>query len=381
MAIFDAFNGASGDMIVSSLYGVSIYKEDLEEVVNKLNLELSFKVKRVKKNEISANLIDVSGKINERTFEEVVNIIKYSEFDEIVKNNSIKIFEKLAIAEGTVHGIDYRKAKFHEVGSDDAIFDIVSAVIGILRLKEEGHRIYTSVIRTGKGFVKFSHGKYPIPAPATLEILKNSKIEVLIEGEGELLTPTASAILSHFSEGTFKGALYIENINYGAGKRNTEIPNVLRLLIGRCQERDEIALIETNVDDLNPEYLAYATEKLGEVAYDVSIIPAYFKKGRVGSLVRVITTLSKAEEVAKEVMKHTGSLGVRIIPVYHRVKSYREIKNLKINVKGKDYNVKIKISEYGVKPEFEDLKRIANETDLSIKEISEIVMREVKWNF
>ena len=377
IAVIDAFNGASGNMIIGALYDEVLSTDDMKRIVDELGLEVDFRVERGKKRGISATHVKVACEGRERGFEEVVKMITQSRLDEKVKEESVKIFERLAKAEGKVHGRDYKKAVFHEVGSDDAVFDIVLSVIGFLRLKERGYRIYTNRIRTGIGFANFSHGKYPVPAPATLEILTDSKIEVLMEGEGELLTPTAAAILSHFSEGAFKGAFAVEKILYGAGDRDTEVPNVLRIILGKAKHIDRIVLLETNVDDVSPEYLSYAVEKLSSLCHDVYVTPVLMKKGRLGSVISAIVSYDKAEEVADKIMELTGSLGVRIVPIEHRVKAYRDVKSVKVKIGEREYVVRVKVSDYRIKPEYEDVKRICDRENISPEEVYRILMKVI----
>jgi hypothetical protein len=286
--------------------------------------------------------------------------------DEEIKKVSNEIFRRIAVAEGRIHGREYKNAVFHEVGSDDAIFDVVSSVTGILRLKNSGYSFYSTPVRLGSGFIEMRHGKYPVPAPATLEILRDSNLEVLLEGEGELLTPTAAAILSHFCNGTFRQPFKVENITYGAGSMETACPNVLRLILGKALFHDGVVLLETNVDDVSGEVIAHAMEKLGEKALDVSAIPATGKKGRPALILRVISEFSKAEEVAESIITETGSLGVRIYPIYHRLIAPRELEKVQIEIEGKKFTIGIKRSGRLLKPEFEDVKRVSNELNIPL---------------
>ncbi|MEM4616186.1 MAG: nickel pincer cofactor biosynthesis protein LarC [Archaeoglobaceae archaeon] len=384
VAIFDAFNGASGDMIISSLLGISLSEIDLKEVVETLKLDLRFKVKEVKKRGISAKRIFVEELKTERSFSEVIKLIENSKLEHTIKEDSKKIFERIAIAEGRVHGRDYRKAVFHEVGSDDAIFDVVCSAKGIRRLMSEGYRFFASPIRLGGGFVETSHGKYPVPAPAVLEILKDSKLEVIFCGEKELLTPTASAILAHYCEGTFNYPLRIEKISYGAGSYETEAPNVLRLILGFSEVSDSIAVIETLVDDLSGEEIGYALEKLRAENLDVIAIPVIAKKSRPAVKIEVLARLENAEEVAMNVMRETGSLGARIIPVYHRMIAERTLEEKDVEIEGKKFKVRFKISKAlgTAKPEFEDVAKIAKELNLpiySVYKLLEGTHADSKW--
>lgn len=362
--VFDAFNGAGGDMIVASLIDLTLTEKDLERIVESLGLEIEFNVKRVNVKGIVSKRVEVKCKKIEREFKEVIEIINASNLSDDVKKSSIEIFEIIAKAEARVHGCKYDEALFHEIGCDDAIFDVVCSVIGLNRFAKKGFKFYANPIRVGSGFVEFSHGKYPVPAPATLEILKNSNLEVVFDGEGELLTPTASAILSYYCEGTLKYPLKVKEISYGAGSRDTEVPNVLRLIVGEVVMHDSIAVIETNVDDVSGELIGFALNELQRIngVLDVGVFQYIGKKCRPSILIRVISKLSDAEEVSKEIMKLTGSLGVRIIPIYHRVLADREIKDKEIELDGEKFKVRVKYSKpyfSHVKPEFEDVVKIA----------------------
>ena len=378
MAIFDCFSGASGNMITASLLNVTLTESDLEDVVKKLGLDISFSVKRVSRKGISAPLIEVdeNGEVN-RSFREVREMILDARIDGRVKKESLGIFERLARAEGKVHGRDYSRAVFHEVGSDDAIFDVVSAVTGVLRLRDMGYGIFTTPVVTGRGFVDTIHGKYPVPAPATLEAARDSRLRLVLEGDGELLTPTGAAILAHFSEGEPLQPARVMSISYGAGSLEREVPNVLRLILAEHIERDMIAIVETNVDDVRGEDIAFALERIMEYSHDVSAIPALGKKGRPAYLIRAIADMSRVEDVARAMMEHTGTIGVRIMPVYHRMREHRHGMKVKVNVLGRDYEVRVKVSGDRMKPEHDDLRRIAAETGLSIVKLREIVAREL----
>lgn len=382
LAIFDAFNGAGGDMIVASLLDISLSKDDIARIPEVLGINVRVRATKVERKGISAWHVDVESKEGEREFKEVMEILTSSELDEPIKHDTSKIFEILAQAERKIHGRDYRDAVFHEVGSDDAIFDVVAAVTGIRRLKERGYRIFTNPVRLGSGFVEFSHGKYPIPAPATLEIISGSRIEVVHGGEGELFTPTAAAILAYYSEGTFRQPFAVEKVSYGAGKREGgETPNVLRLILGSTALHDSIVVVETNVDDATGEVIGYAMEKLSGIAYDVTAIPAYGKKGRPSVILKAISSVERSEEVAKTMMEETGSLGVRIIPVYHRVKAHRNEELREVEIEGRRFSVRVKRSHPDgqvVKAEFDDVKRIAEETGLPLRRIYEVLRRWIE---
>lgn len=366
ISVFDPFNGAGGDMIVSALTGLSLTADDLHSIVNTLNLNLNVEIRKVVEKGISASKIIVEGEQVERTFKEINGLIKSSELEDTVKKESMEIFKKIAEAEGKIHGRDYKKAVFHEIGSDDAIFDVVASVIGILRLKNSGYSFYSNPIRLGEGFVETKHGIYPVPSPATLEILKNSKLEVIMGGEGELFTPTAAAILSHFCDGTFRYPFRVEDVRYGAGSRKTSVPNVLRLILGKALFHDSVVVLETFIDDTSGEILAHAIEKIGEKALDVNIMHATGKKGRPAVILKAIADFAMAEEVGEKIISETGSLGVRIYPVYHRLVAPREIKKVKLKIGGREFTVGVKKSGELLKPEFEDVKKVSESLNIPL---------------
>jgi len=381
VAIFDAFNGASGDMILASMLGVAINEKEIEEVVRELSLDVEFEISEKKVRGIHAKRVIVKEHGEGRSFREVLELIENSKLDFNVKRNAISVFQLLALAEGSVHNRDYREAVFHEVGSDDAVFDVVCCVKAFENLKALGYRFYVANLRTGSGFVEFSHGKYPVPVPAVVEILKRSELEVILDGEGELLTPTGAAILAHYCKKFPNLPIQVKEVSYGAGSRETEVPNVLRLILGYAASHDSVAVIESNVDDVSGEIVGYAVKKLLENkdVLDVAVIPALGKKMRMTSIFKVIAPMQRAEEVAKELMELTGTLGVRIIPVHHRLVSDRVEESVRVEIGGKEFSIRVKKSFPGfehLKPEFEDLEKVAEATGLPLL----LVYREVLKN-
>lgn len=382
VAIFDAFNGASGDMILASLLGVGISEEEIDEVVKALGIDVNYSMTTVSVRGISARRVEVEERDGERSFKEVLEIIRSSNLEEGVKKNAIAVFELIARAEGKVHGRDYREGVFHEVGADDAIFDVVCCVKAFENLKTAGYEFFATPVRVGSGFVEFSHGKYPVPPPAVLEILKSSNLEVVMDGEGELLTPTGAAILSHYCKPLKPFPIRVKEVSYGAGKRETDVPNVLRLILGETAFHDSIVVIETSVDDLSGEMIGYAMKKLLERddVLDAVIIPAYGKKMRPASILKVISPTHRSEEVAAEVMRLTGSLGIRIIPVHHRLISERMEEVVKVEISGKEFDVRVKRSYPGfrhLKPEFDDIAVIADELNIPPHVVYREIVRKI----
>lgn len=354
-------------MIVSVLTGTSLSQNDLHSLVNELNLNIGIRVESTLEEGISATKILVDDEKVERVYTDVLELINNSSLPENVKSESSDIFKKIAQAEGKIHDRDYQKAVFHEVGSDDAIFDVVASVTGILRLKEQGYSFYTTPIRLGSGSVDMHHGKYPVPAPATVEILKGSNLEVLMGEEGELFTPTAAAILSHFCQGSFRQPFKVENVVYGAGSKDlSNQPNVLRLITGKVLEHDSVVVLETLIDDTSGELVAHAMEKLEEDVLDINAIPATGKKGRPAVILRAIVEFSKSEEVGEKIISETGSLGVRIYPVYHRLAAHREVREVEVEIDQKGFKIRVKQSGQLLKPEFEDVKKISETLNIPL---------------
>jgi hypothetical protein len=375
VAIIDGSNGASGDMIVSSMIDVALKEEDLEKIKDVLGLNLDFKIEEVEKKGIKAKKIVIREKKVERSLDDILELIKLKLKGELAEVSGVvsKIFERIAKAEAKIHSKKVESIVFHEVGSDDAIFDVVASSLAFNRLIKSGYRIFSTPINLGGGEVDTPHGTYAVPPPAVMEILKNSKVEVFFgdKEDGELLTPTAAAILTHFSEGTFKYTFRVEEISYGAGHRETKKPNVLRLILGTSEFSDRIGIIETNIDDASGEIIGNAINSLMKKSLDVVAIPYFGKKNRPGYLLKVICKLDEVEDVSRAIMEETGSIGTRVIPVHHRVYSFREEENVEVSIGGKKFNIRVKRSYPGrkiIKPEFEDVKKVADELGLTLLE-------------
>jgi uncharacterized protein (TIGR00299 family) protein len=296
IAYFDCFSGIAGDMILGALFDAGLKIDDLKKELRKLSLK-GYEIKAFKTRKMGIKGTKFEVKVpkekTHRNLKDIFKIINKSSLDEKIKNDSKKIFKRLAEAEALVHGINIDKIHFHEVGGVDAIIDIVGTVIGLNILKVD--KIYSSPLSLGKGFVKFSHGKFPVPAPATLELCKNIPVRFPDIG-GELVTPTGAAIITTLAEFSPRLDFKVEKVGYGAGSMDLkEIPNLLRVIIGHKEpslEQDEIMVLETNIDNTSPEILGYLSERLLEKgALDVFFTPVFMKKGRPGTLLSVLCNL------------------------------------------------------------------------------------------
>ena len=376
-AYFDCFSGISGDMILGALIDAGLNLDELKDELKKLKIAgFEINTEKVTRNSISG--IKFSVEIQEghvhRHLNDIIKILKNSSLDEDVKRTSEDIFQRLAEIEAKIHNTTVDKIHFHEVGALDSIVDIIGSVIGVKKLGIE--RIYSSRIHLGTGFANTQHGKIPVPVPATSELLKD--IPVYSTGiESELVTPTGAVIISTLSSG-FGEMPYmkIENIGYGAGSKVLKIPNLLRVFVGEIleenYEKDEVILVETNIDDMNPEFFDYVTEKLfAEGALDVYKTPIFMKKNRPAILLSVIIPEEKLNRAVSIIFSETTTLGVRIQRI-NRQKLTREI----VPVETKYGLIEIKVSKFGTEiknlsPEYENCKHIAEKLGVSLKEVFE----------
>ncbi len=391
---YDCFCGISGDMNLAALIDLGVNKEYLINELSKLNLndEYEIQISKKVKNGISGTKFDVilknQNEDHEHTSEnashhhhthhhehrnlnDIKDIINNSTLSNSVKNSAINIFMQVANAEALVHGKSIDEIHFHEVGGTDSIVDIVGAAIALDYLKVD--KIISSTIQLGGGFVKCAHGVIPVPAPATVQILQGVPVKSGIV-QFETTTPTGAAILkANVNEYIDTVNFQIKNIGYGLGTRDLDIPNVLRVYLGEDDKKEKVEeqfILETNIDDMNPELYGYIEEKLFEVgALDVFKTPIIMKKGRPAIKLSILTTPNKEKEILNVVFEETTSIGIRKFNV-EKVMLDREFSTVStkygdIKIKNSYYNGKIVKS----KPEYEDCKKIAKENKLPILEI------------
>jgi uncharacterized protein (TIGR00299 family) protein len=300
-----------------------------------------------------------------RTYPEVIDIVEGMDLPASVAEDATAIFEILGEAEASVHGTDLSETHFHEVGADDAIADVVGAALLLDDLDVD--RVVTTPVYAGGGTVSMSHGEYPVPAPAVVEIAERA--DWLLRGgpvDAELLTPTGAAILAHAAEGReHVPPVDVGSSGYGAGDRTFEDrPNVLRALVGEREGRlvpDDVAVLETNLDDAAPEVLGGLQETLADAgARDITILPTTMKKSRPGHLVKVIARPEDAERVARRLAEETGTLGVRQAGATHRWIAERSFETARIEVDGEAHEVAVKVASddagdvYDVSAEYDD---------------------------
>jgi uncharacterized protein (TIGR00299 family) protein len=388
--VFEPFSGASGDMVIGSLLDLGADESKIRDAISAFDLELE--VKEVVKRGIVAKKVEFVNKSKaERrksvnSYKNIVRTIEDSGLSKVIIQNSLSIFEKIATAEAKVHGEPKESLTFHELGALDTIGDLVGGSIAFLDIHAD--IIISTPISVGSGFVDTEHGLLPVPAPATVEILKNTSL--LYQGgpsASELLTPTGAAIFAHFVQRSepFLPPMRIEKTGYGAGSKDLPMPNVLRASLGELEEsvsllRDEVEVLETNVDNVTGEVLGNLIEVLmAEGAKDVAIIPAQMKKGRSGHIIKVIIAPQDAPRIAYRIMEETGSLGVRVMQVKHRFIANREQRKVKVRIKGAEKEAGVKIGRdakgnlLNVAAELEDAKRVAKELKMPLKEVIKLV--------
>ena len=392
IAYFDCFSGISGDMISGALLDAGLKKEDLEKELSKLNLSgYRLEVKKTTKRGLTATQVkvEIEERGVERKLRDIINGIENSKLEEEDKKQIKKIFYKIGEAEAQIHQKDIKDIHFHEVGGMDSIIDITSAVVGmrILGIKE----VYSSALPLGNGFVKCAHGNIPVPAPATLEILKG--IPVYSSGiKSEMVTPTGAGIISSFAKKFGEMPLMkVERIGYGSGEKDFTIPNILRVNIGEKILKDgniaddyiydEATLIESNIDDMNPEFYDYIMDRLFLLgALDVFLTPIRMKKNRPAHMLSIIVYKQNLKEILEVLFSESTTLGVRI----------REVKRLRLAQKNfitetKYGKIRVKVGMFkgeikNIAPEYENCKKIAKQHQIPLKEVYEEAKKAVHDN-
>ncbi|SFG52034.1 hypothetical protein SAMN04488063_2293 [Halopelagius inordinatus] len=315
-----------------------------------------------------------------RSYADVVELVESMDLPSGVESDAKAVFRILGEAEASVHGTEIDETHFHEVGADDAIADVVGACLLVSDLGVE--RVVTTPVAAGGGETTMSHGTYPVPAPAVVEVAERA--DWAMKGgpvEAELLTPTGAAILAHFAESVDSlPPLTVDSSGYGAGGWEfPDHPNVLRALVGDGSgrlARDEITVLETNVDDATPELLGGLQESLTEAgARDVTVLPATMKKSRPGHLVKVVVRPEDAERVAHRLAVETGTLGIREHGAGHRWVAAREFRTATLDIDGDAHDVAVKVASdetgeaYDYSPEYDDALAVARETGLPVREV------------
>ena len=369
----DAFSGLAGDMLVAALADAGADRDTISRALEaflKLSaIGASIQWDHVQRRGIGALKfrVGVTESPKHRHLSGILKMIHAADLSESVKAKSERVFRVLGEAEAAVHGVDIERVHFHEVGAVDSICDIVGICLALDLLGVEA--IHCSPINTGSGTVNTEHGVLPVPAPATATLLQNKPIYA--RGPAmELTTPTGAAVVAALATGF--GAMppmRVHAVGYGAGDKDfKEHANVVRVMIGEASgavEATTVTVIEANIDDASPQLIGYAVERMLEAgALDTLVIPAQMKKGRPGVVLQVITEPEKREELIAILLRETTTLGVRFHSAERRVESRRLVE-----VSTPHGSVRIKETDHGFAPEYEDARKIAYASGVPLKKV------------
>jgi uncharacterized protein (TIGR00299 family) protein len=389
VAYFDPFSGASGDMILGALVDAGVRLDDLHAALAGLDLHgYHLAGERVQQHGLTGTrvtvVVDPDSEPPSQSWRDIRALIERSDLSQAVRRRAIAIFSALARAEARVHGTTPDDVHFHEVGAVDSIVDIVGAAAGLDLLGVEA--IYSGPLSLGSGFVESQHGLLPVPAPATAELIAASRAPSRQRDvEAEFTTPTGAAVLT--SLGRFeRPPMRVTAVGYGFGQRELPWPNALRLWVGELAE-DRPAedpaddgptdlLLETNIDDMNPEFYEPLFERLFEAgALDVYLTPIIMKRGRPATKVSVICEAAERRQIEHVLMEHSTTLGIRALPL-DRTKAGRRIEE--VATRWGEVRVKLKIWRGRVLeavPEYADCLAIERETGIPIRLIYGEVVR------
>ncbi|MBI4777757.1 nickel pincer cofactor biosynthesis protein LarC [Candidatus Desantisbacteria bacterium] len=397
IAYFDCFSGISGDMILGALLDAGVDVQWLNQELSKLGIGrhtsgnhrgLPLQTTRVTKGGLQGLSVDVGVDKERLTPPEMFEIINKSSLDEKIKVSSCQIIARLVQAEAFVHNIPSDRVHFHELGDKDTLIDVVGAILCLSKLGIE--KIYSSPLNLGSGSVSCEHGILPVPTPATAELIKDFPVYSTPDINRELTTPTGAAIITTLSVAcNHMPQMQIKKIGYGAGSHETAIPNLLRVFVGEaliplCEkedkvgqasslstigEQDVVTLLETNIDDMNPEIHDYLIEELmKQGALDAWLIPIHGKKGRIGVLLSVISLPEDADRSMDTIFSQTTTIGIRI----HQV-ARKKLPRQLVEIDTKYGILKVKETIIGNKkrivPEYEECRRIAGKENVPLQEV------------
>ncbi len=382
IAYFDAFSGISGDMVIGALLDLGLSLDLLKSEFSKLPLD-GYTLRRSERVQHGIHAIKfdigVTGEQHERSFRSIAAMLNASTLSDTVKTTALKIFTRLAEAEASVHNTSAEDVHFHEVGAVDSILDIVGTAIGFEAL--EIQTLYTSPLPMGSGLVSSRHGILPVPSPATAELVKGLPVR-FEDGQSELVTPTGAAILAALAQP--KPPLFsIAAVGYGAGTRTlSDRPNILRVCLGHPVpdvRYEQLLVLETNIDDLNPEWYEHVMEQLFAAgARDVLLSPVQMKKNRPGVCLWVLCAHQDQARLSDIIFNETSTLGIRSYPI-DRLALRRE--QQEVQTQYGPVSVKISYQPDGhihYAPEYDDCKHLAQEKDIPLKLVYEAALQGAK---
>ncbi len=383
IAYFDCFSGISGDMILGALVDLGLDLDKLRVELGKLPLSgYGMEAAKVSKRGIRATYVDVVTAHPEqtRTLEGIVSLIDRSQLDDGLKRRGKEIFVRLAEAEARVHDLNIDSVHLHEVGATDTLVDVFGSLIGLKALGIE--ETYCSPLNLGKGLVQCSHGWLPVPAPITAELLRGVPA-YSGQTEGELTTPTGAAVATGIAARFGDMPLMkVTGVGYGAGRMDPEIPNFLRIFVGERIEiagalvTESVTVIETNIDDMNPQFYDHTMESLLQAgALDVFLTPVQMKKNRPGVLLSAIGRSEDVQRLVDVMVRDSTTLGVRVSET-RRVSLPRSAGVIRTRFG----EIRIKVAQRGdgftsMTPEYDDCKKAAREHNVPLGMVYSEVQR------
>lgn len=382
IAYLDLPAGLSGDMFLGCLVDAGWPVESLRATLDALELPVGswdVRAEQVLRGPLRATLVrvDVADSTQHRHLSAVRAIIEHASLAPSVQAHAIATFARLAAAEARVHGEPVAQVHFHEVGALDAIVDIVGAAAGLHALGIE--QLYASGAPLGSGWTESAHGRIPLPAPATLELLAAAKAPTRpAPGPGELVTPTGAALLAQYARFE-QPEMQLARIGIGAGQRDPAWPNVARLWLGEPLAAGPMVEIATNIDDMNPELYGAVSQRLFEAgARDVWLAPVQMKKGRPGVVLSVLAPAALEGALSDLLLRETTTLGVRVHTV-HRHEAGREQRT--VDTRYGPVQVKIKLVDgevWGAMPEYDDCLRVAEAADVPVRLVYEEALGQAR---
>ena len=360
-------------MVLGALLDLGLPPEVLDDGWRMLGLKgIQVRGQQVNRGGLMGTQVEVEGTGRFRNYREMRKAIDDSRLPSGIKEVGLKILHQLAEAEAGIHGMEIEEVHFHEIGGIDTIVDAVGAALGAAHFKWD--TIICSPLPMGKGFVEAGHGRLPLPAPATVALLKGVPI-VPAAVEGETVTPTGASIVTALASGFGPlPEMEITGVGYGAGTRDTEgAPNLLRIIQGKQVQKqaEGVWVLEADVDDMNPELLPYLNQLLlKEGALDAALIPIQMKKGRPGFTIRVLSTEAQREHLAQLIMRESTTLGVRMYPV-ERMTLPRE--DREVETQYGTIKIKVAFDQEGkivnLMPEYESCREVAEKKKVPLKEV------------
>ena len=408
ISIIDAqIAGLSGDMLLSALIDLGADKKKvIDSIYSCENIIQGSKIKDVRFEKVNSNgfaatrfYFEYKDEILERKGIEIIkNISQYTEYLDLKPRSKSFIMESIKTlidAEAKIHGEPLDQVYLHEASSIDTFVDLIGCAIALEDLKIFDSKILSTYISIGNGLTTFSHGTIPNPTNAILEIFRGKSFVLTGNDQGELTTPTGAAMLVNLSSECIRyyPPIIPERVGLGAGHRKLkDRPNVLRIVTGKDPvipyiNNEKMFLIETNIDDVDGEIIGNLIEVLmKEGALDVTIVPGITKKNRPVNIIRILSDIVKTDILIDKLFKETGTSGIRINEI-NRITLERNIIIIEVAINYSKYDIRVKITRdssnniINIKPEFNDLKKIAEIEESSLKAIQELVMFQIFKKF